>query len=151
MFTLLLWLSTIRIDTDIDYRAKYLEFYIKHKPIEYRLGWVWPKYYDCWGIVTEALRKVWYRWYKLNSHFWLMDPSCKIQLSKSSPGDILINSNEWKWHVALITKNLWSRVEILDYVNTHRHSSYRIHESYSGVIALKKDCLLNQKYWLQIK
>lgn len=150
MLTLLFLISSIKIP-DIDYKSKYLELYIKNKPIEYRLGGIWPKYYDCGWIVTEAYRKMGYKWFKLNSHFSLMDKSCIIPLNKSKAWDVLINSNPWQWHVALITNNIGNKVEILDYVNTHRHSSYRFHSSYSWVFALSKNCLLNQKYWLQIK
>lgn len=142
--------STVQIP-DIDYKALYLEHYIKVKPIEYRLWGIWPKYYDCWGIVTEALRKVWYRGFKLNSQFYLMENRCKRPLYLAKKGDILINSNVWQWHVALITQNLGGKVQILDYVNTHRHSSYRTHWSYSGVTSLSKDCLLSQKYWIDPK
>lgn len=136
----------------IDYKAYYLETYIKHKEIRYKLWALWPIYYDCWAVVTEALRHIWYRGFKLNSQFYLMEPRCKQPLYKAKKGDILINSNPGQWHVALITQNLGRGVQILDFVNgDKKHSTYRQHWSYSWVTSLSKDCLLSQKYWLDPK
>lgn len=132
-----------------DYNAFYVEQYIRNKEIRYKLGGVWPTYYDCWGVVTEAIRSVGYRGYKLNSRYFLMDPTCRIPANRAKPGDIMINENPGQGHVALITGSGKKVLQILDYVKTHRYPSYRNHGIYSGVYAVSLDCLLTQKYYLQ--
>ena len=126
----------------IDYKSYILEQYLRNKKIEYRMWWSWPKYYDCWWVLTEAFRLVWYRWFKLNSHFYLMGKNCKIQISEVKKWDVLVNTNEWQWHIALITKNLGRTIEILDFVSKYNRSSYRIHGQYDWIYFLSKDCLL---------
>lgn len=132
-----------------DYKAFYVEQYIRNKEIRYKLGGIWPMYYDCGGVVTEAIRSVWYRGYKLNSRFSLMDPTCRISANRAKPGDIMINENPWQWHVALITGSNKKTLQILDYVKTHQYPSYRYHWIYQGVYAVSLECLLNQKHYLQ--
>lgn len=153
MISLLFFLSLIphQSISHYDYKAYYLEQYIAHKEIHYKMWGIWPYWYDCGWIVTEAYRKIGYRWFKLNSHGYLMDPTCRIPLSRSRKWDVLINTNAWQWHVALISENIDWRITILDYVSTHNRSSYRYHGNYSWVYAVSKDCMLNQKYWIKKK
>lgn len=132
-----------------DYKAFYVEQYIRNKEIRYKLGWVWPVYYDCGGVVTEAIEAVGYRGYKLNSRYSLMDPTCRISANRAKPGDIMINSNPGQWHVALITEVSKKDLQILDYVKTHRYPSYRRHGIYPGVYAVSLECLLTQKHYLK--
>lgn len=132
-----------------DYKAFYVEQYIRNKEIRYKLGGVWPTYYDCGGVVTEAIRSVWYRGYKLNSRFYLMDPTCRISASRAKRGDIMINENPGQGHVALITDVSKKGLRILDYVKTHQYPSYRSHGIYPGVYAVSLDCILSQKHYLQ--
>lgn len=148
MITILILLSSLSLP-DIDYKAYYMEQYIAHKSIVYRMWGIGPVYYDCWGIVTEALQKVGYRGFKLNSSWYLMDPSCKISASKVKKGDILINTNKGQGHVAFVSSNVNWRVKLLDFVKTHTRSSYRDHAVYPGVYFLSKDCLLTQKHWIR--
>lgn len=113
------------------------EKYILDKRIEYRLWWNWPVYYDCWWVVTEVYRKMWYKWNKISSKTL----QCKKSITLAKKYDILINPNI---HVALITSKYknWS-VQILDYVNTFHYPSYRYHGWINWTYVLDKNCLLN--------
>lgn len=139
MIIVLLYLQTL---TWKDWTGAYLEKYIQDKKIEYRLWWNWPVYYDCWWVVTEAYRKLWYTGYKFNSKLYWM--KCQQSIYKSKKGDVLIDTNEWKNHVALITSTEWNKIKVLDYVNTFLKSSYRYYWIYPGLVSLDKDCLLNK-------
>lgn len=148
MFTLLFYISTLSFQIP-DFSSYKMEAYLKLKPIHYKLWTDGPIYYDCWWIVTEAYRMVGYRWFKINSHYYLMETRCKIDPRKAKKWDLLINTNLGQWHVAFISENHYPRMYILDYVNTHRYASYRYHSIYSWVEVMSKDCMLNQKYWIK--
>lgn len=113
------------------------EKYLLNKRVEYRLWWNWPIYYDCWWIVTEVYRKMWYKWNKISSK----TIQCKKDITKAKKYDILINPG---LHVAFVTSNYKDRsVQILDYVNTYHYPSYRLHWSINWTYVLDKNCLLN--------
>lgn len=122
------------------------EKYIRKTNITYCMWWNWPRCYDCGWIVTKALRQEWYSWPKISSNTTF----CIKKNTQAKAWDILINTNTWQRHVALITSDYyrWS-VWIIDYVQYFTRPSYRIHGLYRWVYVLDKNCLIDKykKQW----
>lgn len=111
-------------------------------PIKYSLWWNGPEYYDCGGIVTEALRQEGYIGKKIHSRFL----KCRKPNNEAKTWDVLINQNDDDRHVALITSDYDNGVvEILDYVARGTVASYRSHTFYDNIFTLDKTCLLSLK------
>lgn len=118
------------------------EEFMLNKRIKYFMWWNGPVYYDCWGILTEAMRKEGYIGKKI--HSWFL--KCRKPNIQAKAWDILVNQNEWQRHVALITKDYKNgSVQILDYVAKNTAASYRKHSFYNNIFTLDKECLLSLK------
>lgn len=117
------------------------EQYLLTKKIKYQMWGNGPVYYDCWGVLTEAYRKEWYRWQKI--HSWTYD--CVKSPRNASPWDVLVKRDEPR-HVALITSyyHEWA-VTILDYFEKNTKSSYRKYPIDKHTAVLSHDCLLSIK------
>jgi len=144
MFWICLWLYCFTSITMIDTTAK---DYLINTQIEYCLWWVGPDCYDCWGIVSQALKQEWYRWKKISSYNF--PQHCVIPPKSAKEWDVLINTNTWQRHVALITStynyktnDLW----ILDYVLKYNEAKYRQHSIYKNVYILSKSCLFYRNW-----
>lgn len=120
-----------------------VEKYIESKHIRYKLWWNWPIFYDCGGIITEALRLNWYKGKKIHSRTFDCVRNNKYNAKK---GDILINRNEEERHVAYITSDAKNGlVEILDFYQNKTTASRRIHWLGKNIYVLSSDCLYSIK------
>lgn len=136
-----LWLYCFNIITLPNINA---EQFLNQATIKYRLGWNWPNYYDCGGILTQALKQEWYIWPKITSH----TTRCRIPNHQATYWDILVNTNTGQRHVALITSDYHNnKVQILDFVDHYTNASYRIHSLYRWVYVLDTRCLLQIYQW----
>lgn len=100
-----------------------VEKFLLQKKIKYRLWSTWPEYFDCWWIVTFALKEVaWYTWQRLSSHI----QADFVPFHHAKRGDILISTIEGERHVARISEwyDKWI-VTVLDYVDNHTDAWYR--------------------------
>lgn len=119
--------------TITDTRQDKMEQFYQLNNIKYCYGWVWPKCYDCSGIMTKAYRSVWYTWPKLWSQY--LANNCKRKkFVDATRWDILV----LLWditHTAYISK--WYKngsVKIIDYVDHFTKASERKHWYLSWVI-----------------